>query len=76
MKPAGAVENQIDPADEDSDKDAEETARENEGKVGAARKLKKGRYAFESKITVGDKEVELASIEFEVSRGVAGAGWG
>jgi hypothetical protein len=76
MKPAGAVDNQIAPEDEDSDKDAEETARENIGKVGAARKLKKGRYAFESKITVGDKEVELASIEFEVSRGVAGAGWG
>jgi len=76
MKPAAAVDEQTGAGDDDSDKDAEETMRENKGKIGAARKLGKGRYVFESKIHVGDKEVELVGIEFEVRRGVRSAGWG
>ena len=76
MKPASAVDKQTGVEDDDSDKDAEETMRENAGKVGAARKLPKGRYVFESKIHVGDKEVELIGIEFEARRSVRSAGWG
>jgi hypothetical protein len=76
MEPASAVDKQTGVEEEDSDKDAEETLRENAGKIGAARKLRAGRYVFESKIQVGDKEVELTGIEFEARRGVSGAGWG
>jgi hypothetical protein len=76
MEPASAVDKQTGVEEEDSDKDAEETLRENAGKIGAARKLRKGRYVFESKVQVGDKELELIAIEFETRRGVSGAGWG
>ena|SRR2546430_687171 len=76
MKPAGAVDKQTGVEEDESDKDAEQTMRDNEGKVGAARKLAKGRYVLQAKIRVGDGEVELASIEFEVSRSPRSAGWG
>jgi len=76
MKSVAAVDKQTGVEDDDSDKDAEETLRENKGKVGAVRKLPKGRYVLESKIRVGDQEVELVSIEFEVARSPRSAGWG
>jgi hypothetical protein len=70
------VDKQTGVGDYDSDKDAEEAQRENEGKCGAARKLRPGRYVFQSKIRVGVEEVELTSIEFNVERGLSGFGWG
>jgi hypothetical protein len=76
MKPAKGVDGQGGAEDEDSDKDAEETMRENAGKVGAARKLSKGRYVFQSKIRVQNEDVELTSVEFDVSRSPRSAGWG
>lgn len=62
--------------DAESDKDAQETMRENEGKIGAAKKLRPGRYVLQARIHLGDEDVELASVEFEVARGPLGAGWG
>ena len=76
MKSAAAVDKQTGVGEDDSDKDAEETIRENKGKVGAARKLPSGRYVWESRIRAGDKEVELISIEFDVARSPRCAGWG
>jgi hypothetical protein len=76
LKRAGAVDKQTGIEEADSDKEAEETRRENEGKVGAARELKAGRYVLQSKISVGETEVELTIVEFQVSRGVSDAGWG
>jgi hypothetical protein len=76
MNPAGEVDHEMDMGDDDSDKDAEETARHSAGKIGAARKLPKGRYVFESKIRVGGQEVQLRAIEFEIRRSPRSAGWG
>ncbi len=76
MKPAGAVDKQTGIEDDESDKGAQETLRENEGKIGAAKRLRPGRYVFESKIRVGADDVEPTSVEFQVSRGPFGAGWG
>jgi hypothetical protein len=76
LKSAGAVDKQTGVGDYDSDKDAEEALRENEGKIGAARKLQPGRYIFQSKIRVGAEDVELTSIEFKVERGLSGFGRG
>ena len=76
MKPAAMVDKQTGIEDDESDKDAEETMRENEGKIGAARRLRPGKYVLQSKIRVGTDDVELTSVEFEVSLGPYGAGWG
>ena len=76
MKSAGAVDRQTDVGEDDSDKDAEETRRENKGKFGAARRLAKERYILQTKICMEDREVELTSIEFEVFRSLRSAGWG
>jgi len=75
MKPAKAVDKQTDP-DDDLDEDPEETARHNMGKVGAARKLSKGRYVLQCKVAAATGEVELPSVAFEVHRGPHAAGWG
>ena len=74
MKPAAAVDKQTDV--EEDEEDPEETERENKGKLGAAKKLPAGRYVLQSKIRVGDEDVELTAIEFSVSRGPLSAGWG
>lgn len=76
MRPAGAVDKATGVEDDESDKDAQETVRENEGKTGAAKRLRPGRYVFQSKIRVGGEDVELTSVEFQVPRGPFGAGWG
>jgi len=76
MKAAGAVGKQTGVEDDESDKDAQETMRENEGKIGAAKRLRPGQYEFQSKIRVGAEDVELTSVEFQISRGPFGAGWG
>jgi hypothetical protein len=76
LDPAAAVDKQTGVEDDESDKDAEETMRENEGKIGAAKRLRPGQYVFQSKIRVGADDVELTSVEFQVTRGPFGAGWG
>lgn len=60
----------------DDDKDYEEARREREAKVGAAEKLPAGRYVAQAKIRIGEEEVELEGIEFQVERGPLLAGWG
>lgn len=76
MDSAAAVHKQTGVEEDESDKDAEDSIRENAGKIGAARKLPKGRYVWETKIRVGNKEVKLIGIEFEVARSPRSAGWG
>lgn len=76
MKPAGAVDKQTGMDDFDSEKDAQERMRDNKGKIGVAKKLKPGRYILQSKIRVGSEDLELKSVEFQVSKGPFGAGWG
>jgi len=74
LKAAGVVDKQT--GEDADDEDPEETERENEGKIGAAKKLPPGRYVLQSKIRMDDQDLELSSIEFKVSRGPLGAGWG
>ncbi|MEY2428136.1 MAG: hypothetical protein QOJ40_1021 [Verrucomicrobiota bacterium] len=76
MKSARAAYTQMGVGDDDSDKDAQETLRENAGRIGAAGKLPEGRYVLQSKVRLGDEDVELTSIEFEVARSPRSAGWG
>jgi hypothetical protein len=71
MKAAAVVDDQMGMGDDDSD-----TARDNVGKVGAARKLSRCSYVFQSKIRVGDREIELPTIDFEIRRSPRTAGWG
>ena len=73
MKAAEAVDKQT---GVEEDEDPEETERENEGKIGAAEKLPPGRYVLQCKIGMDAQDLELSSIEFKVSRGPTGAGWG
>ena len=76
MQAAGEVDQQTGIGDDESDKDADETIRENKDRVGAAKRLQPGRYVLHSKIRVGAEDVELTSVEFQIARGPSGAGWG
>jgi hypothetical protein len=79
MKSAGAVDPELGPGAAESEHDAQEIRRENKGRIGARKRLQPGRYVVQSKIRVGEEEIELTSVEFEVSRGPLGplgAGWG